>query len=225
MVMIGVRVDGLTQAAEGVERIRVATEDGIKRQVQAETNRLYEAIVLEMSQTPTSDPFFGVKGSPGDGLSVRTGTSRSRIAVGLPVKTGDGWTASVGSPDKHIAFLESGGTITGSRYLRIPLAAAQTPQGVDRYAGTSARNIPNTFIIRTLGGKLFIAQKDSKAARTGKGQHVYKQNVTLLYLLASSVTLRGHHTFERAQQKVSAGLAAGFALTVENALREGGASG
>lgn len=214
--MIGVSVVGAVEAARGADAIARGLEAALQRRVAAGAAYVREAIQRRMTVTPRTDPFFGVMGSGGDGLSVRTGTSRSSIAAGSTVKVGDTWQAAVGSALPHMAALENGATISGNQFLRIPLAAAQTAQGVDRYAGMSARAIPNTFILRTLGGRLFVAQNEGKVARGSASQ--FKGRVTLLYLLVHSVTLKGHHTFQRASEDAGPTLAQLFGSDVRQVI-------
>lgn len=142
-------------------------------------------LVQHMTGTATRDPFWG-KQSPKTGpfLAGRTGQTRARLSPGgVAVKHAGRWIAAVGSPDAHVLHHETGGTIHGRQYLRIPTAAAQTAGGQDRNVGRSIRDIPGAYLFRSEAGKLWAAVNDSGGRQT------------LLYLLVRSVTQRGRGIF------------------------------
>lgn len=176
---------------QGLERDLPRVQQEIVRDASLLTHR---RVVERMSDRGGSDPFLGRTGGVGNTLAVRSGQSRARITPGGRVlQAGDVAFAVVGSPDPHVAFLEEGGTIYGRQYLRIPLASAQTAQGVDRNAGRSLRDIPGLVFVRSHRGKLFAGiEKGGPRSR----------RFTFLYLLVPSVTLRGRHIFGDTQREV-----------------------
>ena len=173
-------------------------------------------LVKQMSGHGGNDPFFGRRGASVPLLGVRTGATRARISPGGRVfRRGSDVFSAVGSPDRHVRFHEDGGTIVGNQYLRIPLRAAQTGSGQDRNVGRSVRGLPGTFIVKTMGGRLFIAQT--------KGG-IRSRRVEFLYLLVRSVTLPARRMFatvtERMRQPINALM--GSAVTVEVRKANGG---
>ena len=66
---------------------------------------------------------FGAKNRPAY-TTVQTMVYRLEVKKALrrSRKIGNALVAAVGSPDRHIAFLEEGGRISGRPLLRIPLA-------------------------------------------------------------------------------------------------------
>jgi hypothetical protein len=150
-----------------------------------------------------SDPFWG-KLSPQVGalLRGRSGGTALRITPGgIVLKRGRDVSAAVGSPDRHVAFLEHGGTRRGTSpkgFLRIPTRHMQTLGGSDRLAGASARTLTGTFFLRSKAGNLWIATRD-------RGNRL-----TLLYLLKKSVFQRGRGIFATVAREVN-GVAGGVA--------------
>lgn len=65
---------------------------------------------------------------------------------------------------KYARIQQYGGTITPKRsqYLTIPIGANLTPAGVARY---SARSVPNSFFVKTRGGKLLLMGGSKGRAR------------------------------------------------------------
>lgn len=148
---------------------------------------MHRRLVQKMSVPTISHPFWGKTSPPGNVLGVRSGNTRRRISPGgIVFKRGTTWETAVGSPDAHVLFMEEGGRQVGTSpkgFLRIPTRRAQTAAGVDRYFGTSAKNIPGSFLLKSKAGNLWIATKD-------KGQRP-----VLLYLLKKVVRKRGRHIF------------------------------
>lgn len=185
--MIGVQVVGLDQAIGRIRRFGSEIDKAEREQARRGSIQARRLLVARMSRPAPVHPFWG-KGSPaGNYLGARTGQSRQRISPGgIVVRTAGGYQAAVGSPDRHIAFAEEGGTISGGKLKRIPTAAAQTPGGADRFAGRSIRDIPGAFLIRSQAGKLWAVQPQG-GAKSGR--------LTFLYLLVPSVKQRGRHLF------------------------------
>jgi len=97
--------------------------------------------------------------------------------------------------------------VIGKPYLRIPLAAAQTPQGVDRFKNTSIRSIPGAFLLRTLGGKLFAVRQ--RSSRDGAGNVTGRnRGLEFLYYLVRNIKVRGRHVFEASRRDVEPQVAA-----------------
>lgn len=216
--MIGIQVTGATETAQRLARGAAEGVRGIERELNAAAVLLHAAVRKRMSDGGGRHPFFGRTGGRGDTLSARSGGSRRRILLGRARNIAGTMTASVGSPDRHIRFLEQGGPVIGKPYLRIPLAAAQTPQGVDRWAGTSIRQIPGAFLLRTLGGKLFAVRQSSSrgadGAVTGRNR-----GLEFLYYLVRNIHVRGRHVFEASRREVEPQVAALYRGLVSRVVR------
>lgn len=190
--MIGLQVLGADVVAARLRRLGERM-DAAERGVAVKGSILLRKLLVKrMSARAPSDPFWG-KGSPaGPYLGGRTGQTRARLSPGgQAFKFLGRWQAAVGSPDAHVAMHETGGTITGRQFLRIPTAAAQTRGGEDRNKGRSIRDIPGAFLFRSGDGKLW-------AAFRGAGD----SKVTLLYLLVRSIRLRGRGLFAATAQEI-----------------------
>lgn len=120
-------------------------------------------------------------------LSVRTGNLRRSIlgtatvepsgALAVSLRAGGGAKAV-----KYARIQELGGTVTPKRgrYLRIPLKAAKTAAGVDRYAGPLRQALPGLFVIRAKSGKLFLVRPKGRGKSRG---------LEFLYLLVEKSTI------------------------------------
>jgi hypothetical protein len=187
--MIGVEVRGLQQVLGRLERAQKNIDAGERRLVQQGSFQARRRLVGHLSaRTAGSDPFWGPK-SPAAGpwMRSRSGQTRARLSPGgVVLKTPVGYQAAVGSPDAHMALHETGGTIAGKQFLRIPTSAALTAGGVDRFRGMSARDIPDSFLVRTKAGKLWVVRETG-----GKNS----RKLEFLYLLVRSVTLRPRGIF------------------------------
>lgn len=169
-----------------------------------------------MSKRGAMDAFWGKGGAPGTGLATRSGQTKARLSPGGQVfYAGDTAYSAVGSPDKHVATLERGGTFTSSgKMFRITTAAAQTAAGVDRWAGVSIRDIPGVRLIRTSSGNLWAVQDQGRGSevgaisqfvtgrrlRSGTEAATGYARLTFLYLLKRTITLGAHATFETARR-------------------------
>lgn len=197
--MIGVSVIGAERVAQRLVKAGGDVKREQERAVGAAALVVQRELRNRMGIATPSHPFFGRMGSDREGyLGARSGQSRRKIVAGRPVRLGSLVTAVVGTGDKHIALLEEGGEITGKQYLRIPLANAQTAQGVDRWTGTSIRDIPGAFLLRTLGGKLFAVRQLSRRDRSGAvvGRN---RGLEFLYMLVRKVRIKGRHLFRHAR--------------------------
>lgn len=189
--MIGVSVLGADRVAGRLVAAGARVRAEQERAVGAAALVVQREIQQRMGVATPSDPFWGRQGSDREGyLGARSGQSRRKVTASRPVRLGAVVTAVVGSPDKHVAMLEDGGTVTGKQFLRIPLANAQTAQGVDRWTGTSIRDIPGAFLIRTLRGNLF-AVREAGGSRS--------RRLDFLYMLVRKVRLKGRHLFRHAR--------------------------
>jgi hypothetical protein len=163
-------------------------------------------LVDRMSARGAQHPFWGRQAPWGIAyLGARSGQSRARLSPGGVVfKHGNEFRSAVGSPDRHVAFLEKGGTIMGRQFLRIPTRASQTPGGSDRNAGRSIRAIPGAFLLRLRTGSLWAARvvggKSGVRAAAGAGATRFGprsgSKLEFLYLLRRSVRLRGRGIFK-----------------------------
>jgi hypothetical protein len=197
--LIGLTVTGAAEAATRMTRAAQGAKATQERGLNAAAARVLAALKHRMSDAGGHNPFFGRTGGRGDTLAARSGGSRARLVLTRAHQAGGVMTAGAGSPDKHVRFLENGGTITGGKLLRIPLAAAQTPQGVDRWAGQSARSIPGAFLIRSHGGRLFIVREQGGKAGGGG-----RSRMEFLYQLVKQVRVRGRHVFAGAEHDADA---------------------
>lgn len=189
--MIGITITGGDELAKRLA-LAAARAPGIEeRKLNAAAITVQGEVRKRMSDAGGRHPFFGRTGGRGFTLAARSGGSRRRVVASKARRIGRDLIVLVGTTDKHIAFMEDGGTIHGNQYLRIPLAAAQTAQGVDRWAGMSIRDIPGAFLVRTLRGRLF-------AAREAGGTR--SRRIELLYMLKRSVTHRGRKVFETSRR-------------------------
>lgn len=192
--MIGLSVNGADRVAA---KVRAAGPDLQRAQVagvKRASAMIERALKLEMTQQGGYDAFWGKTGSPGDGLAARTGRTRASVTGGgVAFRVGDRVVGAVGSKEPHLKLHEDGATVRGTSpagYGRIPTAAAQTGAGVDRWAGTSIRNIPGAFLLRSKAGRLWAAVNSNR-------------QLQLLYLLVKSVTLKPRHIFGRVAREQS----------------------
>lgn len=185
----------VTNPQELVRDLRTATESSLRR-----ASFLVRRVLREkMSKAGGRDPFWG-RTTVRDGILVRTGGTRARLSPGGRVYlSGLTMTTAVGSPDEHVRQLEEGGVVKpppGQRFLRRPTAAAQTPAGVDRWAGQSIRNIAgarlwwnphsaNLWAVRRKGA--FGPQTKRQAAKGDRDE--------FLYLLVRSIRTHARHMF------------------------------
>lgn len=206
--MIGATVRGLEPAQRGISRAAAALPSAMASGVAIAA----AAVERDLKQKALTggqrrDPFLGTMGSdPASGqLGVRTGAARRSI-VSRVFQSGRDVIATIGSPLNYLRVQEEGGSIQGSPYLRIPLAAAQTAAGQDRLVGASARQLPGGFIFRSKSGELFIATSD-------------RGRLELHYLLKRSVRLRGRHAFRESAKRMRATVRSLIAGRVSIALR------
>ena len=209
--MISIEISGVEQLERGLASFERGLDQAQERAVREGSLLANRRLKERMSDPGGSHPFFGRTGGAGDTLAARSGQSRARITPGGEVvRVGERVTASVGSPDKHVAFLEEGGTISGSPYLSLPLASSQTAQGVDQLRGRSLRDVPGVFFVRTMRGKLLAAVK-SGGPRS--------ESITFLRLLVRQVSIRGRHLFLRTREEIEPQVAAIAEREVQVAVR------
>ncbi len=209
--MIAIEIRGVEELERGLATFERQLGEAQERAVRDGSLLANRRLKMRMSDAGGSHPFFGRTGGAGDTLAARSGQSRARITPGgQVVRLGEHYVASVGSPDPHIAFLEEGGTISGSPYLSLPLASSQTAQGVDQLRGRSLRDVPGVFFVRTMGGKLLAAVK-SGGPRSAA--------VTFLRLLVRQVNIRGRHIFLRTREEIEPQIAAIAEREVQVAVR------
>lgn len=183
--MIALRVLGADRTVANLARIERGLPSAIERGVARASIETHARLKAAMSGVGTSDAFLGKRGATPPRLGVRTGLTRARLTPGGRVfRRGRDVFSAVGSPDGYVAFHETGGTIQGAPYLRIPLAAAQTAGGQDRNLGRSVRGLPGLFVVRSRAGNLFIAERGSA-----------RGDLRMLYLLVRGVRLPARGTF------------------------------
>jgi hypothetical protein len=187
--MIGVSVKGAEKALRNIAGAAKSVRVESERAMRASVLLVRRMLALEMTGSENRDAFWGKKGAAGNKLSVRSGKTRASLAPGTRVyRTGSTLVGVVGSAEKHLVLHEDGGLIHGTSpkgYLRIPTRAAQTPAGVDRYAGRSIRDIPGAFLLKSKAGNHWAAIR--KAGGT----------LSLLYLLKKSARIRPRRIFAR----------------------------
>lgn len=187
--MIGVTVKGAQAVAAKLKAAETELRAAQDRGVALASAQVERALKTELTGAERRDVFWGRLGAAGNQLGVRSGHTRQSITGGGKVyRVGHLVTAAVGSAEKHLKLHEDGGTVKGTSpkgFARIPTAAAQTGAGVDRWLGTSIRNIPGAFLVRTMAGRLWAAM------RNGKGP------VVLLYLLVRQTLHRPRKIFAR----------------------------
>lgn len=216
--MIGVEIRGAEDVARRLTRGAQELDRGRERELNSAAVLLQKRIRERMSDGGGRHPFFGRTGGRGDTLAARSGSSRRRIILGRARTIAGVTVASVGSPDRHMRFLEEGGAVIGKPYLRIPLAAAQTPQGVDRFKGTSIRQIPGAFLLRTLGGRLFAVRSLSRRGAGGQATG-RSRGLEWLYYLVRNVKVRGRHIFEASRRDVEPQVAALYRNLITRTVR------
>lgn len=196
-----------TATAPGLALVEKKLATAAKRVPQSTVDTMQRVIIYaeadvrknSFSGTKGYDPFWGVTGAAGDQLGARTGNARRSIRSQV-LKRFRTVIGSVGSPLKYVALHERGGTVHGKPWLRIPTAAAQRAiSGTDPLGGKSARSLPNTTIIRSKAGKLWIAE-----VGTGRSKRAAEINGVplLLFLLVPSVTFRPRRMFASALRRV-----------------------
>lgn len=188
--MLAINGHGLAAVIGRLERAGLA----VRVETRREMSRIVHAVERDLKRNSLtgrkgSHPLFGVTGAAGDSLGVRSGRTRNSI-VARVLDTPAGVVGVVGSPEKHVALHERGGTIHGNPYLRIPTREMQTAAGVDRLAGRSARSIVGAFLLKSKAGNLWIAAR-------GRGREL-----VLLYLLKRSVTFRPRRMFQRTLERM-----------------------
>lgn len=137
-------------------------------------------------------------------LHVRSGNLRRSILGTSTAEPGRALSVSLaaGGGDRHVRYAriqEKGGTVTPKRgkYLRIPLKAAKTAAGVDRYAGPLRQALPGLFVLRAKSGKLFLVRAKGKGKNRG---------LEFLYLLVASSTIPGRPYLLPSMDDVAASL-------------------
>ena len=133
-----------------------------------------------------------------DILNVRTGTLRRWISYQDVVDEGNGvcsWGLPKNfGPSVYGAKLEEGGDITAQpgRLLRVPLPAALTGNGVDRYAGISFRDsgLPPGLSVISRPGHTPLIVKIIEKIKNARWE--------LWYALVPKVTIQKHPWFSNA---------------------------
>lgn len=181
--MLAISVKGDLETAARLKGAQSDLARALEAAVAKASIELHGELKSQLSSAGSSDPFLGRRGADPPRLGVRTGATRRRLSPGGRVyKIGNRYESAVGSPDPYMKTHESGGTIHGDPYLRIPLAAAQTPAGQDRNVGRSVRGDTDLFLLKARSGNLFLAKRSGRA-------------LELWYLLKRSVTMPARKMF------------------------------
>lgn len=221
--MIAVSVVGAKETAGRLQRLERDVPTALERAVGRASLLIRHELGLQMSGTGPRDPFLGRMGAPAPFLGTRTGATKRRLSPGGQVyRLGNVAVAAVGSPDRHVLAHEEGATITGSPYLRIPLAAAQTGAGQDRFVGRSVRGIKDIFLLKT-GRWLFLVRKKGGGVGNLYGARKGRGALEFLYLLKRSVRLPARGVFKavtnRMRPAVVGLLGSAVSIQVERANR------
>lgn len=189
-----IRVLGAAETARAFAGKAALSNTALTRNLLIATKETEGQVKKQLTGTKAKDPFWGVLGSKEEGtLAVRSGLTRAATTSSRSVligPRGQFYTFVVnGAP--HMAMLEQGGTIHGKPWLRIPTGRAQTPSGVDRLAGTSARSLPGGFIWPSRRQKTRRAKNLWVATNEGG-------KLTLWYMLTKGVTIKAHKPFQTA---------------------------
>lgn len=192
---LSLRVVGAGQASHGLKAQAARSNTALTRNLLLATKETENQVKRRMTGPKLKDPFWGVMGSQDPySLAVRSGLTRAATSSSRSVlrdSAGNPYTFVVNTA-KHMAILEEGGTIHGHPWLRIPTKAAQTPSGVDRLAGASARSLPGGFIWPNRSQKGKVAAKNLWVATADRGK------LTLWYMLTKEVTIKPHRIFQNA---------------------------
>lgn len=190
-----IRVIGAAETARALAGKSALSKSALTRNLLIATKETEGQVKKQLAGTKAKDPFWGVLGSKEEGtLAVRSGLTRAATTSSRSVligPSGQFYTFVVnGSP--QMAMLEQGGKISGKPWLRIPTGRAQTPSGVDRLAGTSARSLP--------GGFIWPSRRQAGASRA---KHLWVATseggkLTLWYMLTKQVTIKAHKPFQTA---------------------------
>lgn len=182
-----VEVRGLREALDGLRRLRT-------EQVPRLLNRVRFNVALRVKKHATDN-------ASGPVLQRRSGGLVRYVARQNPEVEGDAVVWGLPAPDVQArigAFLETGGTIRPriARMLRIPLDAARTPAGVDRYAGVPLRTVPGFWLKKIAGNRALLMRTPDRSPNS-KMETDFRQPQAW-YLLALSSEIKPHPWFSRA---------------------------
>jgi hypothetical protein len=177
---VRVEVRGLREALDGLKRLR---GEGIPRLL----NRVRFNVALRVKK-------HAIDNATGPILKRRSGGLVQFTARQNPELQGTAVVWGLPGPDLQArigAFLEVGGTIRPkiAKMLRIPLDAAKTPAGVDRYAGVPLRTVPGFWVKKISGGRLLLMRTPDRSPNSVP---------QAWYLLTLSSTIPSFPWFSRA---------------------------
>lgn len=224
--MISVSVKGVEEAEARLKRAGTEAEQATRKAVHDASIEASRRLKQRFLPRGGYHQLWGPTSPAGPFLTARSGQSRARITPGGQVierRVGSAieYRAEVGSPDRHIAFHEEGGTIHGNPFLRRPTVYAQTPSGQDRYAGQSARLIPGTFLRRSQAGNLWIMQRRGPSrSEVGRAGNLGFRAVVPLYLLIRSSTHRGRFLFKTTAEEMRPRLEQGLTAEVSRVVAQ-----
>lgn len=197
---VSIKVNGITATVTRVRGIEVKADTKVRRMLAVAGVETGEILKGLLNVPRKRDPFWGVVGGVSQtGLALRSGTTRrSIIANGRVYESPNGYLYTVvASSAEHMVLLEEGGPLVGNPWLRIPTAVMQTPAGVDRLAGQSARRLRDGFVWPTRRMKNF---KNGRPKNIWIARRGADGRLVLCYLLKRSVTIKGHHSFAEARR-------------------------
>lgn len=177
-----VEVRGLREALEGLRRERAEVLPRL-------ANRVRFNVALRVKKHATDNASGAV-------LRRRTGGLVRFVARQNPEIIDDAVVWGLPATDlqgRIGAFLEVGGTIRPkiAKMLRIPLDAAKTAAGVDRYAGVPLRSVPGFWVKQISGNRALLMRTPDRSPNSVP---------QAWYLLTYSTEIKAHPWFSRAVQ-------------------------
>lgn len=174
------------------------TADQLKAKLEKLTGTFQRLLAKRIMEQIKS---FSVANLSGDPIHVRTGQLRRYWLSRRPDVLDDGLRLVLGmeaedTQGKIGAIQETGGDIVpkNGKLLRVPLPAALTAAGVDKFAGTTlkGRDDLGFFIPKGQRGVLLLWRKTGKTDRSAKPW----------YLLTNKVTIRPHYWLRNAIESI-----------------------
>lgn len=178
-----VEVRGLGEAQEGLRRQRAEVIPAMLRRIRFNVALCVKAHAIENASGPV--------------LKRRSGSLVNFVARQQPEVLDDAVVWGLQNTDLQArigAFQETGGRVVPkvAKMLRIPLDAAKTPAGVDRYAGIPLRTVPGFWVKQATAGRLLLMRTPD---------HSPKAAPQAWYLLVHSSEVQPHPWFSRAVEQ------------------------
>jgi len=172
MLQFDLQVTGLDEAIKRMEELRVRDIPRVVKQIQW-------SIALKAKEET-------LRAASGEVVNVRGGQLRRHINLQQPQWQGDevSWGLPVSNGEAGLlsrigAFLEKGGEVRPrtAKMLRIPLDAAKTGKGIDRYANVPLRTVPGFFVVKSKAGNLLLMRSEDRNPRNAVPWYVLKMRV------------------------------------------------